>query len=107
MIINVLHFLQVKEKQRVACLANLKTREAKKTRNKRKSLKLVEDTKIAKRERARRQGKYGQGINLDGEEEVRRKVRKKASRMCALILFVFKKVVQQQEVKSVKQIRSF
>ena len=62
---SVEHFLQVKAIQRQKRLSKKKTKEEKKKRNKRKYAKLIKDTIIAKKERARRAGTYRRGMNLD------------------------------------------
>jgi hypothetical protein len=62
---NVLHYLQVKEKNRKKRLAKVRTREAKVNKNKKKTAKLAIDTKKAKVEYHRREGTYRKGMNLD------------------------------------------
>ena len=67
---NVLHFLRLKDRQRQARLDKLKSKVAKRHRNKKKFDKLVADTAIARKERAKRDGTYKRGVALDGDEEV-------------------------------------
>jgi hypothetical protein len=69
---NVAYYLQLKEKNRVKRLAKVKTREAKVNKNKRKHDKMAEHTKVAKKERHKREGTYRRGMNLDdpiGDED--------------------------------------
>jgi hypothetical protein len=66
---NVLHFLKQKEGLRKFRLDKIRTKAAKKKRNKRKYDKLADDTKIAAKERAKRDGTYKSGTNMQEEEE--------------------------------------
>jgi hypothetical protein len=61
---NIVHFLQVKDKQRSKRLSAMKTTKAKRDRMKRKYLQLQEDEKIAKKERSKRDGTYKTGMNV-------------------------------------------
>jgi hypothetical protein len=74
---NVLYFLQQKNEVRVSRLVKLKTHDKKKARNQHKYNKLVEDTKIARKERMVRAGTYRRGMNLDGDEEEEQPPKKK------------------------------
>jgi hypothetical protein len=66
---NVSYYLRLKEKARVKRLENLKTKEAKLKKNKRKYDKLAEHTLIAKKELHKREGTYRRGMNLDDPED--------------------------------------
>jgi hypothetical protein len=66
---NVLHFLRQTNKFRLSRLAKLKTLDKKKERNTNKHAKLVEHTRVARKERYQRAGIYRRGMNLDGDEE--------------------------------------
>jgi hypothetical protein len=66
---NVAYYLDQKERSRVRRLAKVKTKEAKINKNKKKRDKLTEDTKIAKKEKHRREGTYRRGMNLDDPAE--------------------------------------
>jgi hypothetical protein len=71
---NVLHCLQMKERTRSNRLNKIKTKEKKKERVKRKRDDLVKDEAVARKERAKREGVYKSGINMqedeiDGNEE--------------------------------------
>jgi hypothetical protein len=83
---NVRHYLQTKEDKRSKRLAKLKTKEAKKHKNKRKHDKLHENTAIAKKELHQRCGSYQKGMNLDdpyGEGSMKPPAKKKkGSRYC-------------------------
>lgn len=61
---NIVHFLEVKDKQRSKRLSTMKTNKAKRDRMKRKYLQLQEDEKIAKKERSKRDGTYKTGMNM-------------------------------------------
>jgi hypothetical protein len=61
---NIVHFLEVKDKQREKRLANMKTNKAKRDCMKRKFIQLQEDEKIAKKERSKRDGTYKTGMNM-------------------------------------------
>ena len=63
---NVLNYLEVKHRSKVTRLEKLKQQATKKKRNKRKYDRLVEYTKLARKERAKRDG-YRTGMNLDDE----------------------------------------
>jgi len=62
---NVMNFLTVKNRARTNRLELAKQKSSKKTRNKRKYDKLVEYTTIARKERAKRDGEYRTGMNLE------------------------------------------
>jgi hypothetical protein len=62
---NIKHFLEVREKSRSNRLKAIKTRDKKKLRNEKKHLALKEHTEIAKKERAKREGTYKRGMNMD------------------------------------------
>jgi hypothetical protein len=62
---NVMHYLKVKEKSRVARLAKIRTKEAKLNKNKKKYEDLKKHTIIAKTQLHKREGTYRQGMNLD------------------------------------------
>lgn len=67
---NMLHYLEVKDRSRLFRLKKIKTRDKKRSRNKQKYDKLLkEDTRIARKERARREGTYRTGMNLDGDDD--------------------------------------
>lgn len=66
---NVLHFLKVKERNRVKQLDKIKTREMKKLRMKSKFDNLKKDEVIAKRERSKRDGSYRSGQNMGEDME--------------------------------------
>ena len=61
---DILHFLRIVDGYRSERLANMKTTKAKKKRIQRKMERLQEQTKIAKKERARRDGTYKSGRNM-------------------------------------------
>ena len=63
---DVLHYLEQKDRNRSAKITRATTKEFKKKRNERHHDKLVENTKVAKHERARREGTYETGIGMDG-----------------------------------------
>ena len=63
---DVAHWLEVRDSSRSRRLAKTKTTEYKRRRLRHKYEKLAEDTKIAKAERAKREGTYQPGIGLDG-----------------------------------------
>jgi hypothetical protein len=86
---NVEHYLRIKEKTRMKRLENVKTKEAKHKKSKRKRDKLVDDTKTAKMELRKRLGTYRRGMALDDvvdHDEVpiakKRKATKKAPSYC-------------------------
>lgn len=63
---DVAHWLQVRDGTRSRRIAKTKTPEAKRRRLKSKYDKLAEETKVAKEERAKREGTYEPGIGLAG-----------------------------------------
>jgi hypothetical protein len=76
---NVLHCLKMKERTRSNRLNKIKTKEKKKERVKRKRDDLVRDEAVARKERAKREGVYKSGINMqehdiDGNEEGQQKL---------------------------------
>jgi hypothetical protein len=66
---NVTHFLQVKDRNRTKRLEKTKTKDQKKNRLKLKYQQLADDTAIARKERAKREGTYRTGQALDDVEE--------------------------------------
>ena len=62
---NVEHYLEKKEMNRMKKLVKIRTRDAKKEKNKRKYDKLKDHTRMAKMEYHKRQGTYRRGMNLD------------------------------------------
>jgi hypothetical protein len=62
---NVRHFLQVKEKTRAKRLHKIKTKQHKMLRMQQKHEQLRLDEVIAKKERAKREGTYKSGMNMD------------------------------------------
>lgn len=79
---NIRHFLQVRDKVRLNKLSFKKTMKCKKRRNKRKCAKLVEDTRIARKERLRRDGKYRTRMNLDGYSSDEREQQSATKKKC-------------------------
>jgi hypothetical protein len=61
---NIVHFLEVKDKQRNRRLAKVKTRKAKRERMKRKFDRLRQDELVARKERSKRDGTYKTGMNV-------------------------------------------
>jgi hypothetical protein len=67
---NVLHYLDMKDNNQKKRLLKIKTKEAKREKQKAKFERLKETEVVAKRERAKREGSYRPGQNMrDGEEE--------------------------------------
>jgi hypothetical protein len=67
---NVAHFLQHKERRRATRLAGIRTKTAKLNKNKKKYMKLAANTVIAKREKAKREGAYRTGMNMEDDEDM-------------------------------------
>jgi hypothetical protein len=62
---DVLHYLKVKEKNRVASFTKIRTKEAKLNKNKKKYDDLKKHMVIAKAAMHKREGTYRQGMNMD------------------------------------------
>jgi hypothetical protein len=74
---NVKHFLEIHDNKRNKRLAKLRTKAKKIERLKNRMLQLKEDTVIAQRERAKRDGTYRTGQNLDDTAEEEQPLNKK------------------------------
>jgi hypothetical protein len=72
---NVKHFLSMRETSRSSRLNKIKLREMKNLRNLKKYETLKKDTLIAQKERAKRDGTYRRGMNMDGEDELKQPAR--------------------------------
>jgi hypothetical protein len=81
---NVQHFLEVKESKRSKRIKKVKLTETKKQRRQNAFDKLKEDEAIAKKERAKRDGTYRTGQNMEdgSDDEVERPKKRKVPSVC-------------------------